>query len=120
MEEYLSEYGYHFNERLYLFAVSQMRDKNGKVMQPWDKEKVSTFLQNNGVNLSNNYGHDAAYVLMMAMSDYYGSSIADERHLALFVKDYQDDPDGAKSRAFDEFYIKTVAKGIPIFWDEML
>ena len=120
MEEYLSECGYHFNERLYLFAVSQMRDKNGKVMQPWDKEKVSTFLQNNGVNLSNNYGHDAAYVLMMAMSDYYGSSIADERHLALFVKDYQDDPDGAKSRAFDEFYIKTVAKGIPIFWDEML
>lgn len=40
--------------------------------------------------------------------------------MAMFVKDYLDDRDGAKTRAFDEFYMKTVALGIPIFWDEML
>lgn len=56
----------------------------------------------------------------MARADYYGSSISNEAQLALFVKDYLDDPDGAKSRAFDEFYIKSVALGIPIFWDEMM
>ena len=43
-----------------------------------------------------------------------------EKRLAMFVKDYVDDRDGSPTRAFDEFYIKTVALGIPVFWDEML
>lgn len=120
MEEYLEEYGYNFNERLYQFAVSMMRDRTGTKMDAWPKDKVESFLKNNGVSLQNNAGHNAAYVLMMGLADYYGSSIADDKHLALFVKDYLDDPDGAKTRAFDEFYIKTVALGIPIFWDEMM
>lgn len=120
MEEYLSEYGYHFNERLYKFAVSMMRDRNGAKIQPAEKDRVEVFLRTQGVSLENNLGHDAAYVLAMARADYLGSSISDDKHLAMFVKDYLDDPDGAKTRAFDEFYIKTVALGIPIFWDEML
>ena len=120
MEEYLSEYGFHFNERLYHFAVSMMRDRSGNPVQPWDKEKVESFLRSNGVQLKNNLGHDAAYVMMMARADYYGSSLTDEQHLSKYVMDYLDDPDGAKTRAFDEFYIKTVALGIPVFWDEML
>lgn len=120
MEEYLEEYKYNINERLYKFAVSLMKDRNGNKVEPWPKERVESFLKNNGVEIKNNVGHNAAYVLMMGMADYYGSSITDDRHLALFVKDYLDDPDGAKTRAFDELYIKTVALGIPIFWDEML
>lgn len=120
MEEYLSDFGFHFNEKLYKFAVSMMRDRSKSPVQPLDKDKVEVFLRSQGVKLDNNMGHDAAYVLAMAQADYFGSSITDEKHLALFVKDYLDDPDGAKTRAFDEFYIKTVAMGIPIFWDEML
>ena len=120
MEEYLAEYGFHFNSRLFDFATSMMEDRNGDRLRPWDKEKVSSFLKANGVSLRNDVGHDAAYVLNMARADYYGSSIGNEAQLALFVKDYLDDPDGAKSRAFDEFWIKTVALGIPIFWDEMM
>ena len=120
MQEYLGEYGYRFNKRLYHFAVSLMRNHKGEKMQPWDLEKVDEFLKGNGVTLKNKVGYDHAYVLMMAMSDYYGSSIPDERHLAMYVSDYQDDPDGSPTRAFDEFYIKTVAMGIPIFWDDMI
>ena len=120
MEEYLSEYGYHFDERLYHFAVSMMRDRNGNPLQAWDKDKTESFLRSNGVQLKNNLGHDAAYVLSMARADYFGSSIVDDAHLAKYVSDYLDDIDGAKTRAFDEFYIKTVALGIPIFFDEML
>jgi len=119
MEEYLSEYGYNFNEKLYLFAVSLMRDRSGNKVQPWDKEKTENFLKSHGVNIDS-VGYNAAYVLCMARADYYGSSITDEQHLALFVKDYLGDIDGSKSRAFDEFYIKCVALGIPIFWDEAL
>ena len=120
MEEYLEDYGYHFNTKLFQFAVSMMEDRNGNKLQPWSKERTESFLNSNGVSLRNNMGHDAAYVLNMARADYWGSSLTDDAHLAKFVKDYLDDPDGADTRAFDEFYIKTLALGIPIFWDEMM
>ena len=120
MEEYLSDYGYHFNKKLFDFATELMRDRDRRPLKVWDKEKTDSFLKNYGVALRHDKGHDAAYVLNMARADYYGSSIADEPHLALYVQDYLDDVDGAESRAFDEFYMKTVALGIPIFWDEML
>lgn len=120
MEEYLEDYGYHFNKRLFEFAVSMMEDKSGQRLKPWDKQRTDEFLKANGISVKNGMGHDAAYVVNMARADYFGSSISDEQHLALFVKDYIDDPDGAPTRAFDEFYIKSVALGIPIFWDEML
>lgn len=120
MEEYLGDYGFHFNKRLFDFAVGMMKDRSGKKIQPWDKEKTEAFLKDNGITLKNNFGHDAAYAVNMARADYWGSALFDESHLALFVRDYIDDPDGSPTRAFDEFYIKTVALGIPIFWDEML
>lgn len=120
MEEYLSEYGYHFNKRLYQFAVSRMRNHKGEKMNPWDIDRVDEFLKNNGVTVNNNVGYDLAYVLSMASSDYLGSSVPDDKHLALYIKDYADDPDGNKTRAFDEFYINCVAKGVPIFWDDMI
>ncbi len=56
----------------------------------------------------------------MAMSDFFGSSIKDEAHLALFVKDYTDDPDGNPTRAFDEFYINSIAKGVDIPWEDLI
>lgn len=120
MEEYLAEYGFHFNKKLFEFATEAMRDRNGNKIKAWDKEKVETFLRNYGVNLKNDMGHDATYVLAMAQADYWGSSITDEQHLALFVRDYIDDVDAAPTKTFDRFYIDCVAKGVPIFWDEML
>ena len=120
MEEYLEEYGYHFNKKLFEFAVDMMKDRNGVRLTPWDKDKTETFLKSYGVTLRKSMGHDAAYVVNMARADYWGSSISDETHLAAFVKDYCEDVDGAPTKAFDHFYIDCVAKGVPIFWDEML
>lgn len=120
MEEYLEDYGFHFNKRLFDFAVSMMEDRSGKKLSPWSKEQCESFLKDQGVTINRRYGHDIAYAVNMARADYLGSSIPDERHLAFFAKDYIDDRDGAGTRAFDEFYAKTVALGIPIFWDEML
>ena len=116
----MEEYGRHFNNRLYRFAVSKMTDSGNSSPQPWDREKIDDFLRSNGVTVKNNVGYDAAYVLSMCMADYFGSSIADDKHLALFVKDFLDDPDGYETKAFDHFYIDCMAKGIPVFWDEML
>ena len=119
MEEYLETYGFHFNKKLFEYAVSMMRPRSGGQFKPWDKEKTEEFLKNYGVSVKGK-GHDLAYIANMARADYYGSSITDENHLALFVSDYVTDPDGADTKAFDHFFIDSVAKGTPIFWDEML
>lgn len=120
MEEYLSEYGRHFNKRLFEYAVSMMEDRNKKKLNAWSKDQCDNFLRDNGVNVKNTMGYDSAYVLNMARSDYFGSSIVEDARLALYVRDYMDDVDGNPTRAFDEFYINCVAKGVPIFWGDML
>lgn len=119
-EEYVEQYGCHFNRKLYEWAVSMMRDRNGNKVQAMSKDQASDWLKAQGVTLKNDKGYDAAYVLAMAKADYYGSSVKDNVHLALFVKDYQDDPDGVKTKAFDHFVMDCRAKGEPIFFDEML
>lgn len=121
MDAYLASHGYHFSKPMYEWAVSMMRDRSGKKVPAFDKAKVDEILAGNGIELENRKGfYDAAYVYAMGRADYLGSSITDEMHLARFVKDYMDDKDGSPTRAFDEFYIKTVALGIDIPWDEMI
>ena len=120
MEQYLEQYGRHFNKRLFEFAVSKMEDRAGNKVEMMDKEKVNEFLLSNGVKLQNDIGHDAAWVLHMKKSDCYGSSLADNLHLALSVKDFLDDKDGYPTKAFDHFLSDCIGKGEPIFWDEML
>ena len=119
-EEYTDQYGCHFNKKLYEWAVSMMRDRNGSSIQPMQKEQVTEFLRANGITMKNDKGYDAAYVHAMAKADYWGSSIVDDAHLALFVRDYIDDADGTKTKAFDHFVVDCRAKEEPIFWDEMM
>lgn len=119
-EEYTDTYGFHFSRKLYEWAVSMMRDRNGNRIEPKTKEQTDEFLRARGVTLKRNRGYDAAYVLAMGLADYFGSSVPDDTHLALFVKDFLDDPDGTETKAFDHLVVDCRAKGEPIFWDEML
>lgn len=119
-DEYVDQYGFHFNKKLYEWAVSMMTDRNGNRVQPKTKEQVSEFLRNNGVNLDNDRGHDAAYVHAMLYADCWGSSYKTDQQLALGVKDFLDDPDGTDSKAFDHFVVDCRTKGEPIFWDELV
>lgn len=120
-EEYIDMYGCHFSKKLYEWAVSMMRDRNGNKVTPMEKDKVKEFLNRNGVVLKNDKGHDAAYVLAMGQADYFGSSVPnDDAHKALFVRDFLDDPDGSKTKAFDHFVMDCREKEEPIFWDEMM
>ena len=120
LREYLSYNGRHFSKPLYEWAVKMMETRTGEMMRPVEKSVFEEKMRTNGVTLQNDKGYDGAYVWCMATSDYMGSSIVDEAHLAKFVKDYQDDPDGSPTRAFDEFYAKTMALGIPIVWEDVL
>ena len=116
MKRYLKYYGPHFNKKLCQFAVSKMN--HGK--EAVQKEKVSEILQRNGVILKNNELYDFVYVYNMGNNDFIGSSIIDETHLALYVKDVIDDKDGYDGIVFNRWYADTVTQGIPIEWDDML
>jgi hypothetical protein len=118
--EYIEQFGCHFNKRLYEWAVSLMTDRKGEKIKPRTQQQVEEFLGKHGIKIDNNKGWDAAYVLAMGAADYIGSSIPDEAHLAKFVKDFLDDPDGSKTKAFDHFVVDCRAKREPIFWDMMM
>ena len=116
MKRYLKYYGQHFNKKLCQFAVSKM--DHGKT--PVSKEQVDNILNKYNIELENNELYDYVYVYNMGNNDFMGSSIADEKHLAMYVKDVIDDEDGYDGIVFNRWYADTVSTGIPIEWDEML
>lgn len=84
------------------------------------KETVDETLKKYGVKIENDKGYDVAYVWHMAKSDYMKSSIADEQHLSLFVKDYLDDVDAYDGLPFTRFVADCIGSGTPITWLELL
>lgn len=122
MDAYLASHEHHFSKPMLEWAVSMMRDRrNSKIAVP-EKKQVDEKLKSYGIELTRTKGfYDAAYVWAMAMADYFGSSIADEMHLAKFVKDYIDDPDNESgTKAFDHFYVDCIANGIDIPWEDLI
>ena len=116
MKRYLKYYGQHFTKKLCEFAVSKMN--HGK--QPISKERVDESLNKFNIILDNNELYDYVYVYNMGNNDFMGSSIKDEGHLALYVKDVIDDEDGYDGIVFNRWYADTVSQGIPVDWEEML
>lgn len=124
MEDYLSMYGWHFSKKMCEWAVSLMSHKevpNGtSKIEMLDHDAVKEMLRRYGVELKSVIGYDADYVLHMAKADYYGSSIIDEQHLTLFVKDYLEDVDGYDEVAFTRFYADCIGKGEIIPWEDVI
>lgn len=123
MVAYMRHYGPHFNRKLFEFAVSLMtKEQNGKEVPvtPYNKEQVKNMLSSHGVTLKNDQLYDSTYVACMCKADFLGSSIADERHLAMYVKDVVDDPDGYDGIVFNRWYADMCYTGVAIDWEEML
>ena len=120
LEKYLSMYGWHFSKKLCNFAVSNMRKDSGERIAPITKEALDLLLAKNSIELDNKFGYDYVFVANMCKADYLGSSVPDDAHLAKFVKDYCDDPDGYSELPMTRFYADTIGKGIPIIWEDML
>ena len=117
---YYMNYGKHFNEKMCRFAVGMMRDRKGNKVEMTKKDDLERKLKENGISIENNVMYDGSYIFSMCMSDFMGSSIEDEKHALLYVKDYIDDPDAADGQPFIRFYASCVNAGIPIDWSEML
>jgi len=104
MKRYLKYFGPHFNKALCNFAVSKMH--HGKPVLP--KDKVDEILNRNSITLKHNDLYDYVYVCNMGNNDFMGSSIIDEKHLAMYVKDVIDDEDGYDGIVFNRWYADMV------------
>lgn len=125
MVNYMRNYGKHFNKKMYEFAVSKMykvnKTNNSKeTSKPMTRDEYDATMKKFGIVLNNDVLYDGMYVMSMAASDFMGSSLPDEHHVALYVKDYIDDPDQVDGFVFNRFYADCVLKGEPIEWDDML
>lgn len=125
MRRYLKQYGWHFNKKACEFAVSLMRKKNTTTgtldrVEIMTKEQVDALLAKYNVNLENNVDYDYIYVANMAKADVYKSSIPDEQHLAMYIKDIVDDVDAGDGEIMREWDAKMTSRGIAVEWDDIL
>lgn len=119
MRKYLQNYGWHFNKALCHYATSLMK-KGGKKLEVLTKEQVDKILQQNSVHIENNFGYDYIFVANMCKADYFGSSIADEKHFALYIKDTLDDEDAAEGTTMRRWYATMVANGKSVDWEDFI
>ena len=122
---YLGNYGFHFNRKACEFAVSLMSKREvgtGKTVpqEMVSKDEVEAILTKHNVKLENDCLYDATYVANMLMSDMYKSSIPDEQHLALGIKDLIDDVDQRDGYLFVRWYSNLLFNGCPIDWSDLL
>lgn len=120
---YMRNYGPHFNRKLYEFAVSQMTqivDGKERRIKPYTREETNQILAAYGVEVKNAQLYDAAYVASMCKADFLNSSIVDEHHVALYIKDVLDDVDAPDGLVFNRWYADMSYCGIAINWEDML
>lgn len=120
MRKYISNYGWHFNKEACEYAVSSMRKKNNEKITMQTKEQVEQILKKYAVSLDNNTLYDAVFTYHMGLADYFGSSIKDEQHLALYVKDTIDDVDASPETTFRRWAATQVGNGEPIPWSNFI
>ena len=108
---YLRYYGPHFNRKLYEFACNQLEN------QEFSKEKLDTLLQSHNIEIQNAKLYDSVYVANWCKNIFYGSSITDEKHFVLFIKDiFEKEGD----LVFNRWYADMAKQGIPIEWEDMI
>lgn len=121
---YLSHNGPHFNKKCCEFAVSQMYkidDKgNDEFIKPYTKGEVEELLRAYGVKVRYAQLEDITYVANMCKADYLKGSVPDEHHLALYVKETLDDPDGCEGLTFNRWIADMKWFGIAIPWDDFI
>ena len=125
MKAYLRNNGFSFSKKACEWAVSLLRKENQstkkeEMIEPWNKEQVDDLLKKHNITLENNVGYNYVYVCNMLVADKYKSSIPDESHLALGIKDCIDDPDASPRLVFKQWVTHMDDSGIPIDWGNII
>lgn len=108
---YLRYYGHHFNKKLCKFACEQF-DK-----EAYDKEKLELLLQSYKIDIKNSKIYDAVYIANWCKENFFGSSITDEKHLLIFVKDVLEKEGNL---VFNRWYADQAKLGNMIEWEDMI
>lgn len=119
---YFRSYGFHFSKEACDYATKALKKENPatKKLEPieiWTKDQVDDLLKRCNVVLNNNQLYDYVWVANMIRSDYWKSSVADEQHLALMIKDIIDDADQCEGFIFNRWISDRYFNGQYINWD---
>lgn len=125
MRKYLQHYGWHFTRKACEFAIGLIRKKNtatGKMekVEYMAKEQVDAMLTKAGITLENNYDYDYVFLANLGKATLFKSSVADEQHLAMYVKDIIDNENIGDGEIMRQWDASMTARGIPVDWYEML
>lgn len=125
MQKYKANNGWHFNEEACRFATCLMKKKNPvskkeEPIEPMVKKQVDELLSKHGITLENKSDWDYVYVANMCKADFLGSSIIDEKHMAMYIKDVMEDPDAPDGTIMRQWWAKCVAAGQPVPWSSFL
>ena len=108
---YLRYNGHHFNKNLCEYVCSYLN------MNDYNKENLEALAKAHNIIIPNNELYDAVVVANWCKVMFYGSSIIDEKHLALFVKDiFEKEHD----LIFNRWYADMAKQGISIEWESMI
>lgn len=97
----------HFCEASCRRAIEQM-----DCHEPWSCEEVMKLLSDNNVYVSERRKWDAVYLANKAKSDFLGSSLADAKAVAMWVKDVLYDEDANESDVYCGWVDKMIRHGI--------
>ena len=118
--EYKRRHGRHFSEELCEFAVSMMKLEDGKPVTPMEKQEVDGLLKEFKVEVKNGKEYDTVFVANMGMADYLNDSVPDLEHLARYVRNVIDDPDGYDGIAFGRWFSDMCNKRVEVPWEKFL
>jgi hypothetical protein len=124
MKTYLSYYGMNFSKKLYEFAVENMRRESAdgklEMVKPMTLDELKSLLSKYKIEIDNNDWYNALYIAAMVKSDYWGSSIEDEEHLAKYIEDTLCDIDASEGQVFARYLADCSVGGCIIRWNEMI
>lgn len=116
--EYKRQHGPHFSKELCEFAVGLMKDDDGQPIKRMSRDEVELLMKQFGIKPHHLTGYDHVFVANMGLADYLGDGVPDMEHLAKYIKDVLDDPDGYEGIAFCRWIADVVAKRIEVPWEE--
>lgn len=117
---YKRKHGRHFTKALCELAVGMMKKEDGEAITPMTKEEVDTLLKEFGIEVRQARDYDTVFVANMCLADYLGESVPDMEHLAKYVKNVIDDPDGYDGIAFGRWFSDMCNKRVEIRWEEFV